>query len=114
MFIRYKKPTRESLTTPEYQAMIEAKRNTYEPEAKIIVHRGIDNVERSSLSSTSSVFGRYIFDLMCGFKKVYTKKNNNNNNVILYLGYCNAQQSVHVHVRSRTCTHVCISFIRSK
>lgn len=51
----YKKPTRESLTTPEYRAAIEAKNA---PDT-ISVHRGIDNVERPSFhSSTSSAFGR--------------------------------------------------------
>lgn len=59
----YKKPTRESLTTPEYRAAMNAKsiiNNDTDPDT-IFVHRGIDNVERPSFhSSTSSAFGRLL------------------------------------------------------
>ncbi|RZF47721.1 hypothetical protein LSTR_LSTR005985, partial [Laodelphax striatellus] len=55
----FKKPTRESLTTSDYIALIEAKCGEQELET-ISIHRGIDDVDRPSFrNSTTSIISRF-------------------------------------------------------
>ncbi|XP_059481574.1 copper-transporting ATPase 1 isoform X3 [Neocloeon triangulifer] len=57
----YKKPTRGTLTTPEYQAAVARSREL--PEDSISLHRGLDDKDKSTLAfarSTSSTIGRLL------------------------------------------------------
>ncbi|KAG8280994.1 ATPase Cu transporting protein 7B [Homalodisca vitripennis] len=58
---RYRKPTRESLSTPEYRAAVEAHNaaQILEPDT-ISIHRGIDSRHPSFTHSTSSTISRYV------------------------------------------------------
>lgn len=57
---RFKKPTRESLSTPDYFKSIENKMGGQELDA-ISMHRGIDDIDRPSIrNSTNSIIGRYV------------------------------------------------------
>ncbi|XP_054279544.1 copper-transporting ATPase 2 isoform X3 [Macrosteles quadrilineatus] len=61
MLKMWRKPTRESLTTSEYLAVLEARNKCSAGETdQISIHRGIDDIERPNLShSTSSTFSRF-------------------------------------------------------
>jgi len=61
MLKMWHKPTRESLTTSDYLAMLEARNKAHSQESDAIsIHRGIDDIDRPSFShSTSSTFSRF-------------------------------------------------------
>jgi P-type Cu+ transporter len=61
VFLRYKKPTRGTLMTPEYQAHLQRTREL--PEDSISLHRGLDEKDKTTLAyarSTSSTIGRCV------------------------------------------------------
>ncbi|KAL1117902.1 hypothetical protein AAG570_004215 [Ranatra chinensis] len=61
---RYRKPTKESLTTPEYKEAMIARHTAEQELDTISIHRGVDDIERPALaSSMSSNISRFLYRL---------------------------------------------------
>ncbi|PSN45239.1 hypothetical protein C0J52_07008 [Blattella germanica] len=59
--IKYRKPTRGTLQTPEYMAAVEARNAAFQELDNLSIHRGLDDIEKPTFSrSTSSTFSRWV------------------------------------------------------